>query len=273
MAVSSDGATSVRRRVRFEQDRRVQHGRAGEQLVQSAHRQRQLHQRDRRRPERPRARRAAQPPVRDDALRQRGEGRSTSRRARRSRASRCRTRSRRASCKAGRCCTTRTFSSANGEASCASCHIFGDKDELAWDLGNPDDLVTRNPIPKRLASGLEIGLFQLVTTFPGALINGTGNPNEFHPMKGPMTTQTLRGLRERGRHALARRPRERLLRRRHAHAAAVRREPVVQQLHRRVRRAARPRRACRRRRRCSGSRTSSCRCSCRRTRSARSTTR
>jgi DNA-binding beta-propeller fold protein YncE len=86
------------------------------------------------------------------------------------------------------------FSSANGEASCASCHIFGDKDELAWDLGNPDDLVTSNPIPKRLASGLEIGLFQLLTTFPGGLINGTGNPNEFHPMKGPMTTQTLRGL-------------------------------------------------------------------------------
>jgi hypothetical protein len=86
------------------------------------------------------------------------------------------------------------FSSANGEASCASCHIFGDKDELAWDLGNPDDVVTANPIPKRLASGLEITLFQLVTTFPGSLINGTGNPNEFHPMKGPMTTQTLRGL-------------------------------------------------------------------------------
>jgi DNA-binding beta-propeller fold protein YncE len=86
------------------------------------------------------------------------------------------------------------FSSANGEASCASCHIFGDKDELAWDLGNPDDLVTRNPIPKRLASTLEIGLFQLVTTFPGSPINGTGNANEFHPMKGPMTTQALRGL-------------------------------------------------------------------------------
>jgi YVTN family beta-propeller protein len=86
------------------------------------------------------------------------------------------------------------FSSANGEASCASCHIFGDKDELAWDLGNPDDVATANPIPKRLASGLEITLFQLVTTFPGSPINGTGNPNEFHPMKGPMTTQTLRGL-------------------------------------------------------------------------------
>jgi YVTN family beta-propeller protein len=86
------------------------------------------------------------------------------------------------------------FSSANGEASCASCHIFGDKDELAWDLGNPDDVATAHPIPKRLASGLEITLFQLVTTFPGSPINGTGNPNEFHPMKGPMTTQTLRGL-------------------------------------------------------------------------------
>lgn len=87
-----------------------------------------------------------------------------------------------------------SFSSANGEASCASCHIFGDKDELAWDLGNPDDVVTSNPIPKRLATTVELLLFQTVTTFPGSLINGTGNPNEFHPMKGPMTTQTLRGM-------------------------------------------------------------------------------
>jgi len=87
-----------------------------------------------------------------------------------------------------------SFSSANGEASCASCHIFGDKDELAWELGNPDDVVTSNPIPKRLASTLEIGLFQTVTTFPGSLINGTGSANVFHPMKGPMTTQTLRGM-------------------------------------------------------------------------------
>ncbi|MFL6651474.1 MAG: YncE family protein, partial [Sulfurifustaceae bacterium] len=86
------------------------------------------------------------------------------------------------------------FSSANGEAACASCHIFGDKDELAWDLGNPDDVVTRNPIPKKLADNLSIGTFQLVTGFPGTPINGTGDPNEFHPMKGPMTTQTLRGL-------------------------------------------------------------------------------
>ncbi|RKH05827.1 YncE family protein [Corallococcus carmarthensis] len=86
------------------------------------------------------------------------------------------------------------FSSANGEASCASCHIFGDKDELAWDLGNPDDGVTTNAIDKRLASSLEIGAFRLLTGHPSSDINGTGNQNSFHPMKGPMTTQTLRGM-------------------------------------------------------------------------------
>ncbi|NNC15844.1 hypothetical protein HJC22_08895 [Corallococcus exiguus] len=86
------------------------------------------------------------------------------------------------------------FSSANGEASCASCHIFGDKDELAWDLGNPDDPVTTNAIDKRLASNLEIGAFRLLTGHPSSDVNGTGNQNSFHPMKGPMTTQTLRGM-------------------------------------------------------------------------------
>ncbi len=43
------------------------------------------------------------------------------------------------------CSTTRVDMSANGEAACASCHIFGDNDDLAWDLGNPDDLVTSIP--------------------------------------------------------------------------------------------------------------------------------
>jgi YVTN family beta-propeller protein len=75
------------------------------------------------------------------------------------------------------------FSSANGEASCASCHVFGDFDSLAWDLGNPDDPVTRNPI----SIEIEFAGF-------GTLINGTGDTQDFHPMKGPMTTQTLRGL-------------------------------------------------------------------------------
>ena len=29
------------------------------------------------------------------------------------------------------------LTSSNGEASCSSCHIFGDLDDLGWDLGNP----------------------------------------------------------------------------------------------------------------------------------------
>ena len=87
--------------------------------------------------------------------------------------------------------------SANGEASCASCHTFGDMDDLAWDLGNPDDRVTNNPITKNLSSPLEIALGKLLfgVTSP---VNGSDNANEFHPMKGPMTTQTLRGMRNSG---------------------------------------------------------------------------
>ena len=60
----------------------------------------------------------------------------------------------------------------NGEASCASCHVFGDFDSLAWDLGDPDGTVMPNPNP-----------FGPV---------GVGVP--FHPNKGPMTTQSLRGM-------------------------------------------------------------------------------
>jgi DNA-binding beta-propeller fold protein YncE len=64
-------------------------------------------------------------------------------------------------------------SSGNGEASCSSCHIFGDNDDLAWDLGNPDDVVTENHQKPAANQVVE---------------------EPFHPMKGPMTTQTLRGL-------------------------------------------------------------------------------
>jgi sugar lactone lactonase YvrE len=59
----------------------------------------------------------------------------------------------------------------NGEASCASCHIFGDMDDLAWDLGNPDADVVANNNPFVF-----------------------GNHDPFHPIKGPMTTQSMRGL-------------------------------------------------------------------------------
>ncbi|MEM8609208.1 MAG: hypothetical protein AAGF92_19050 [Myxococcota bacterium] len=80
--------------------------------------------------------------------------------------------------------------SSNGEASCASCHVFGDFDSLAWDLGNPDDEVTSNPIPINFSD------FNVFQQFPvdTSRLNGTGEIDDFHPMKGPMTTQTLRGL-------------------------------------------------------------------------------
>ena len=75
--------------------------------------------------------------------------------------------------------------SSNGEASCASCHIFGDLDDLAWDLGNPDDSVGNSPmdINLNIAAGDQ---------------NGGASNNQFHPMKGPMTTQTLRGMQNHG---------------------------------------------------------------------------
>ncbi|HXM40129.1 MAG TPA: YncE family protein [Bryobacteraceae bacterium] len=58
--------------------------------------------------------------------------------------------------------------SGNGMGACASCHVDGDMDHLAWNLGNPAGSMT-----SVVQNGVTI---------------------EFHPMKGPMTTQTLRGL-------------------------------------------------------------------------------
>ncbi len=77
------------------------------------------------------------------------------------------------------------FTSSNGEASCSSCHIFGDLDSLAWDLGNPDDVKIPNPLPIKLEDI--------------AVLNGEDVDFDFfHPMKGPMTTQTLRGMANHG---------------------------------------------------------------------------
>ena len=72
--------------------------------------------------------------------------------------------------------------SSHGDSSCGLCHVFGDFDGLAWDLGNPDDVVVSNPNP--FASPVFLGV-------PVPL--RPDNP-VFHPMKGPMTTQSLRGL-------------------------------------------------------------------------------
>jgi DNA-binding beta-propeller fold protein YncE len=58
--------------------------------------------------------------------------------------------------------------SGNGTGACASCHIDSEMDLLAWNLGNPDGNMTY--------------LYENNQKF------------SFHPMKGPMTTQSLRGL-------------------------------------------------------------------------------
>jgi hypothetical protein len=75
-------------------------------------------------------------------------------------------------------------SSSNGEASCATCHVFGDFDSLAWDLGNPDGDMLADPGP------FTSSLLNLIT---GQLMDPI-----FHPMKGPMTTQSLRGMANHG---------------------------------------------------------------------------
>jgi DNA-binding beta-propeller fold protein YncE len=73
--------------------------------------------------------------------------------------------------------------SSHGDSACASCHIFGDMDSLAWDLGNPDGDVVADPGP-----------FDNDPT----QIAGFGGTVAFHPMKGPMVTQSLRGLANHG---------------------------------------------------------------------------
>jgi DNA-binding beta-propeller fold protein YncE len=63
--------------------------------------------------------------------------------------------------------------SGNGTVSCASCHVDAEMDMLAWDLGDPG------------------GPMQTLTV---ATSGTTTGQTQAHPMKGPMTTQTLRGL-------------------------------------------------------------------------------
>ncbi|HYY93844.1 MAG TPA: DUF4214 domain-containing protein, partial [Pyrinomonadaceae bacterium] len=68
--------------------------------------------------------------------------------------------------------------SSHGMVSCESCHFNGHRDGLAWDLGDPR------------------GQLVSVSVF---LPTGTKNPSfsgseDLHPMKGPMMTQSLRGI-------------------------------------------------------------------------------
>jgi DNA-binding beta-propeller fold protein YncE len=77
-------------------------------------------------------------------------------------------------------------SSSHGDSSCASCHIFGDFDSLVWDLGNPDGVVKANPSP-------------IIPVLPEFGDDPTlGQSTAFHPLKGPMATQSLRGMANHG---------------------------------------------------------------------------
>lgn len=66
--------------------------------------------------------------------------------------------------------------SSHGTVSCATCHLDADRDGLAWDLGDPGGEMV---IVKGSALSAHI------TTVRDRVL---------HPMKGPMVTQTLRGM-------------------------------------------------------------------------------
>jgi hypothetical protein len=75
------------------------------------------------------------------------------------------------------------LTSSHGDSSCAVCHVFSDMDNLAWDLGNPDGTPKSNPGPFAI-DHRDFGLPAELSTFMN--------------MKGPMTTQSMRGLANHG---------------------------------------------------------------------------
>ncbi|MEE9304097.1 MAG: YncE family protein, partial [Thiotrichaceae bacterium] len=74
------------------------------------------------------------------------------------------------------------LTSSHGDSACASCHIFADFDSLAWDLGDPDATEINNPGPFSLR--------------PEEALSTTSV--HYRPLKGPMTTQSLRGMANHG---------------------------------------------------------------------------
>ncbi|MDP6761295.1 MAG: hypothetical protein QF860_00335 [Planctomycetota bacterium] len=65
-----------------------------------------------------------------------------------------------------------------GQVACASCHVDARMDRLGWDLGNP-----AGDVKSVAGQNLGMGLPGLDTGF-----------EDWHPMKGPMTTQTLQDI-------------------------------------------------------------------------------
>ncbi len=71
----------------------------------------------------------------------------------------------------------------NDSMSCASCHVFGHDDRLAWDLGDPGGSFAYY-FPDEM-TGLGGYAGEVVTAPTTPILN---------PLKGPMVTQSLRGL-------------------------------------------------------------------------------
>jgi YVTN family beta-propeller protein len=67
------------------------------------------------------------------------------------------------------------LSSGLGQAACGSCHVDTRFDRLAWDLGSPPDSM-------KIITNANFANFVPAST------------NHYHPMKGPMTTQTLQDI-------------------------------------------------------------------------------
>jgi YVTN family beta-propeller protein len=72
-------------------------------------------------------------------------------------------------------------SSGLGHISCASCHVDARMDKLAWDLGDP-----AGEMKSIAGKNLAMGSAPIIAAGPAF--------QDWHPMKGPMTTQTLQDI-------------------------------------------------------------------------------
>jgi len=82
--------------------------------------------------------------------------------------------------------------SGHGDAACSSCHISGDRDGLAWDLGNPEGALATYGTPGDNVRFVTVVSGTLQDCTPGT--SNCASHAGFDPQKGPMTTQTLRGM-------------------------------------------------------------------------------
>jgi len=82
--------------------------------------------------------------------------------------------------------------SGHGDSACSSCHLSGDRDDLAWDLGDPEGQFT--PYSELLDN---VRFILPLNDEPTSCDADTcAAQTGYDPQKGPMTTQTLRGMLE-----------------------------------------------------------------------------